>query len=136
MYAVVNYSDYRKEQSFEVITTTSNVKYAEKVAFQCIKKRIPAHKDDCIYKITTKVKNEHLRPINKTIVAYKLIEVSKHKKRFKIECTFAEVYAVIQLVAENEPVDDIDTSLICDNYYHSYDEYDDEDDADDHELTT
>jgi hypothetical protein len=30
MYAVVEYDDYRKEQSFEVIMTTDDVNYAKK----------------------------------------------------------------------------------------------------------
>jgi hypothetical protein len=34
MYDVVEYNDYRKEQSFEVITTFDDVDDANKVAFQ------------------------------------------------------------------------------------------------------
>jgi hypothetical protein len=30
MYALVEYNDYRKEQSFELITTTNDVEYAKK----------------------------------------------------------------------------------------------------------
>ena len=35
--------------------------------------------------------------INKTIIAYKIIEVDKNKKGFKIKSTFSSVYAVIEL---------------------------------------
>ena len=33
MFALVEYNDYRKEQSFEVIMTTDDVEYAKKIAF-------------------------------------------------------------------------------------------------------
>ena len=32
MYAVVRYNDYRKEQDFEIIGTTTDVEYAKKIA--------------------------------------------------------------------------------------------------------
>jgi hypothetical protein len=126
MYALVEYDDYRKEQSFEVITTTNDVEYAKKIAFQHTKKNIPTYNDDSIYKITTKMENQYLRPINKTIIAYKIIEVDKNKRGFKIKSTFSSVYAVIELnkmEIQNEDIAEIDTTLICDNY----DDYDDED---------
>ena len=63
------------------------------------------------------MENEYLQPINKTIVAYKIINVEKYKKGFKIVSSWANVYAVIELNKEIENIEEIDTSLICDNYY-------------------
>ena len=121
MYAVVEYNDYRKEQSFEVITTTDDVDYAKKVAFQFAMnqiKNVSRYANDYIYRITTRVENEYLRPINKTIISYKVIEVEKYKERFKIKSSFSTTYAVIELINEEiENIQEIDTSLICDNYY-------------------
>jgi hypothetical protein len=128
MYAVVEYNDYRKEQSFKVITATNDAEYAKKIAFQYAKKNIPTCNNNSIYKITTKMENQYLTPINKTIIAYKIIEVDKNKKGFKIKSTFSSVYAVIELnkiEIQDEAIAEIDTSLICDNYYDYYDEDDD-----------
>ena len=86
MYAVVEYNDYRKEQSFDVTMTTDDVEYAKKVAFQYAMndiKHVSRYANDYIYRITTEVENEYLRPINKTIISYKVIEVEKYKKGFK-----------------------------------------------------
>jgi len=58
-----------------------------------------------------------LTPINKTIISYKVIEVEKYKERFKIKSSFTKTYAVIELEKEIENIEEIDTSLICDNYY-------------------
>jgi hypothetical protein len=136
MYAIVEYNDYRKEQSFEVITTTDDVEYAKKVAFNKamnVIKKLSVCSDDSIYRITTEVENKYLQPINKTIVAYKIIDVEKYKKGFKIVSSWANVYAVIELKKEIENIEEIDTSLICDNYY-DYDgeryEEDNEDEED------
>jgi hypothetical protein len=121
MYAVVEYDDYRKEQSFEIITTTNDVDYAKKVAFQFAMnqiKNVSRYANDYIYRITTRVENEYLRPINKTIISYKVIEVEKYKERFKIKSSFSTTYAVIELINEDiENIQEIDTSLICDEYY-------------------
>jgi hypothetical protein len=120
MYAVVEYNDYRKEQSFEVITTTDDVDYAKKVAFQYAMndiKKVSSYTNDFLYRITTKVENEYLRPINKTIISYKVIEMEKYKKGFKIESSFSTKYAVIEIKKEIENIQEIDTSLICDDYY-------------------
>ena len=124
MYAVVEYNDFRKEQSFEVITTTDDVDYAKKVAFQYAMndiKKISSYTNDSLYRITTNVENEYLRPINKTIISYKVIEVEKYKKGFKIQSSFSNKYAVIEIKKEIENIEEIDTSLICDDYY----DYDD-----------
>ena len=124
MYAVVEYNDYRKEQSFEVITTTDDVDYAKKVAFQYAMndiKKVSIYTNDYLYRITTKEENEYLRPINKTIISYKVIEVEKYKKGFKIQSSFSNKYDVIEIKKEIENIEEIDTSLICDDYY----DYDD-----------
>ena len=120
MYAVVEYDDYRKEQSFEVISTTDDVDYAKKVAFQYAMnqiKNVSRYANDYIYRITTRVENEYLRPINKTIISYKVIEVEKYKEKFKIKSSFSTTYAVIELEKEIENIPEIDISLICDSYY-------------------
>ena len=120
MYAVVEYDDYRKEQSFEVINTTDDIDYAKKVAFQYATNQIKntsRYTNDFIYRITTRVENEYLRPINKTIISYKVIEVEKYKERFKIKSSFSTTYAVIEIEKEIENIQEIDTSLICNNYY-------------------
>jgi hypothetical protein len=120
MYAVVEYDDYRKEQSFEVMMPTDDVDYAKKVAFQFAMNQITnvsRYANDYIYRITTRVENEYLTPINKTIISYKVIEVEKYKERFKIKSSFSTTYAVIELEKEVENIQEIDTSLICDNYY-------------------
>jgi hypothetical protein len=120
MYAVVEYDDYRKEQSFEVISTTDDVDYAKKVAFHYAMngiKNMSKYANDCIYRITTRVEDEYLRPINKTIISYKVIEVEKYKEKFKIKSSNSTTYAVIELEKEIENIQEIDKSLICDNYY-------------------
>ena len=125
MYAVVEYNDYRKEQSFEVITTTDDVDYAKKVAFQYAMndiKKASIYTNDSVYRITTKVENEYLRPINKTIISYKVIDVEEYEKRFKIKSSFSSKYAVIEIKKEIENIQEIDTSFICDNFYdYNYD---------------
>ena len=129
MYAVVEYNDYRKEQSFEVIATTEDVEYAKKVAFQNAKKNLPKDRFDSIYKITTKIENEYLEPINKIVVAYKIVEVEKYKKKFIIRTPYSCVYTVLELKKREEEIEEIDMSLICDNYV----EEDDVDDVEDKE---
>ena len=124
MYAVVEYNDYRKEQSFEVIATTDDIEYAKKVAFQNAKKNLPKDRINSIYKITTKIENEYLEPINKIVVAYKIIEVEKYKKEFIIRTPYSSVYAVLKLKKQDIEIEEIDMSLICDNYV-------EEDDVDD-----
>ena len=130
MYAVVEYNDYRKEQSFEVIATTDDVEYAKKVAFQNAKKNLPKDKSDSIYKITTKIENEYLEPINKIVVAYKIVEVEKYKKEFIIRTPYSSVYAVLKLKKQEIEIEEIDMSLICNNYDDDEDD-DDDDDEDD-----
>lgn len=131
MYAVVQYSDYRKEQNFEVITTTDDVDYAKKVAFQYAKNSIPqisSNEDNSFYKINTRVRNEYLRPINKTIIAYRVINVKNYRKKVTIQYSFTNIYAVIELKKDIGTIEEIDTSLICDNYKHEDDEEDEDED--------
>ena len=132
MYAVVQYSDYRKEQNFEVIATTDDVDYAKKVAFQYAKNSIPqisSNEDNSFYKINTRVKNEYLRPINKTIIAYRVINVKNYRKKVTIQYLFTTIYAVIELDKDIGNIEEIDTSLICDNYKHEDDEEDEDEDT-------
>jgi len=132
MYAVVDFTDYRKEQCFKVVMSTSDVEYAKKVAFQIAKKELGKEKDteNSFYKITTKFQCEYLHPVNKIIICYKIIKLVKHKKGFKIESYNPRVYAVIELNKTDmtESVDEIEQSFICDNYY-SYDDDEEDDDV-------
>ena len=121
MYAIVEYEDYRKEQKFKVISTTDDIDRAIKIAFQNAKKKIPNQIDESIYKITTKIENEYLQPMNKTIISYRIINVKEFKKKFKISCQYSTVYAVIELEKDSmENIEEIDTSFICDNYCDDY----------------
>lgn len=116
MYAVVEYNDYRKEQHFEVITTTDDVEYAKRLSFNNAKKSIP--KDGGLYMLTTDFENEYLTPKNKTITAYKVINVKKHEDVFRINYSLSTVHAVIEIEAKQkiETIDEIDMSLVCDDY--------------------
>lgn len=72
-FSVVKYNDVEKKPTFEVITSTDDVEYAKKVAFQCAKKNMIQEKNadktggDWVYKISTNTKNEHVNPVNKTV---------------------------------------------------------------------
>ena len=121
MYAVVEYNDYRKEQTFEVIITTDDVNHAKKVAFSIAKNKLPKDDNESIYKLTSEIEDEYLLPINKKIISYKIISLEKYKKGLKINCTYSTVYAVIELKKQDiENIEEIDTSFICNKYY-SYD---------------
>ena len=74
---------------------TSDVEYAKKVAFQNAKKKLPKDTSDYICKITSKIVNEYLEPINKTIIAYKIIEMHKYENRFIIRDRDSTIYAVL-----------------------------------------
>lgn len=129
MYAIVKYNDYLKEQHFEVIRTTDDVEYAKKFAFQLAKKLLSSYKDTCcVYKIANKNENLYLYPVNETIVAYNINKLIKYKNKFKLVTTFSTVYAVIKMkpVSESADVEEIDTTLICDDYFEH--DYEDEDD--------
>lgn len=135
MYAVVDFTDYRKDNRFEVVGVTEDVEYAKKIAFQIAKKKLSRQRntENSVFKITTKIEEyeyEYLHPLNKIIVAYKIIELVKYKEGLKIVSCNTSVHAVVELdkteITEN--LDEIDPSLVCDNYY-SYnhnDDYNDE----------
>ena len=57
MYAVVDFTDYRKDNRFEVVGVTEDVEYAKKVAFQIAKKELSRMRntEKSFYKITTKI---------------------------------------------------------------------------------
>ena len=138
MYAVVDFTDYRKDNRFEVVTFTEDLEYAKKIAFQSAKKTLSRQRntEKTFYKITTKIQDyeyEYLHPLNKIIVAYKIIELVEYKKGFKIVSCNTNVHAVVELdkteITEN--LNEIDPSLVCDNYYcydHNDDYNDDEND--------
>ena len=119
MYAVVRYNDYRKEEDFEIIaTTTTDVEYAKKIAFNKIKESMPECKqDDELYKIATDIETEYFQPINKEIISYRIIKVKKYKNKLKKLYHYTTKYAVVEFAVENtENLNEIDSSLICDNY--------------------
>jgi AAA15 family ATPase/GTPase len=134
MYAVVYFTDYRKDNRFEVVYTTEDLEYAKKSAFTIAKKELSRMRntENSVFKITTKIEEyeyEYLHPLNKIIIAYKIIELVKYKKGLKIASSNTSVYSVIELdkAERTEKLDEIETSLICDNYY-SYDHYDSDSD--------
>ena len=118
MYAVVRYNDYRKEEYFEIIATTTDVEYAKKIAFNKIKEGIPECKqDDELYKIATDIETEYFQPINEEIISYRIIKVKKYKNKLKKLYHYTTKYAVVEFEVENtENLNEIDSSLICDNY--------------------
>jgi AAA15 family ATPase/GTPase len=136
MYAAVYFTDYRKENRFEVLESTSSVEYAKKLAFQFAKKELSRMRntEKSVFKITTKTEEyeyEYLHPLNKIILAYKIIELVKYKKGLKIVSSNTSIYAVFELdkteITEN--LDEIEPSLICDKYY-SYNHCDSDSDSD------
>lgn len=127
MYAVVRYNDYRKEQHFEIIGTTNDVEYGKIIAFNKIKENIQnmtkCKNDDELYKIETDIETEYFQPINKEIISYRIIKVKKCKNKFKKIYHYTTKYAVVEFaVGNSENLEEIDTSLICDDYV----DYDDD----------
>jgi hypothetical protein len=118
MYALVKYNDYRKEEDFEIIATTTDVEYAKKIAFNKIKEDMPESKhDDELYKISTDIETEYFQPINKEIISYRIIKVKKCKNKLKKLYHYTTKYAVLEFEVENnENLEEIDTSLLCDDY--------------------
>jgi hypothetical protein len=92
MYAVVRYNDYRKEEHFEIIATTTDVEYAKKIVFNKIKEDIQnmpeCKNDDELYKISDHIETEYFQPINKEIISYRIIKVKKYKNKLLHLCTF------------------------------------------------
>jgi hypothetical protein len=121
MYAVIRYNDYRKEQDFEIIATTTDVEYAKKIAFNKIKENIQnmpeCKNDDELYKIETDIETDYFKPINKEIVSYRIIKVKKCTNKLKKIYHYTTKYAVVEFAVGNfENLEEIDTSLICDDY--------------------
>ncbi len=106
MFAVVKYNDYRKEQSFEIITCTEDFEYAKKMAFNMCR---CSFDKNAIQKITTQEKNHFLHPINKTIVSYRVIDIADNS----ISAIYSTVYAVLEISnpSANSVLDEVDESL-------------------------
>ena len=137
-YAVVEYNDDRKEQSFNIKMVTEDVELAKKVAFNNAKKNIPA-RDKGNHKITSKFEAErYLMPNNKIIIEYTIISGREVKNKFKVSCTYSNIHAVVELkqnALTQEQVGDIDLNLLCNNYIGSDCEFDEEDDEEeDYEI--
>ena len=114
MYGVVKYNNYRKEVTFKVICATDDLEEAKKNAFHYAKLDIP--NDENIYKITTiEDYYNYVVSLNKTIIQYRIICVSEYKKKYKFEFSETNVYSVIEM-PKKTIVEDIDTSLFCDEY--------------------
>jgi len=125
MYAVVRYNDYRKQEDFQIISTTTDVEYAKKIAFNKIKEYmqyIPECKhDDELYKIATDIETEYFQPNNREIISYRIIKVKKCRNKLKKIYHYTNKYAVLEFEVENsENLEEIDTSLICDDYIEDY----------------
>jgi hypothetical protein len=118
MYAVIQYNNYRKEVNFKVNHLTNDLEEAKKVAFYHAKHNIPT--DENIYKITS-IEDSYcyVQSLNQTIIQYRVICVSKYKQKYKFEFSETDIYAVIEM-QKKQIVEDIDTTLLCDDYL-SYD---------------
>ena len=118
MYAVIQYNNYRKEVNFKVNHLTNDLEEAKKVAFYHAKHNIPT--DENIYKITS-IEDSYcyVQSLNQTIIQYRVICVSKYKQKYKFEFSESDIYAVIEM-QKKQIVEDIDTTLLCDDYL-SYD---------------
>ena len=114
MYGVVKYNNYKKEVTVKVICATDDLEEAKKIAFHYAKLDIP--NDENIYKITSIEDYSHyVTLLNKTIIQYRIICVSEYKKKYKFEFSETNIYSVIEM-PKKTIVEDIDTSLLCDEY--------------------
>lgn len=119
MYGVVKYNNYRKEVTFKVIYVTDNLDEAKNIAFHQAKLEIPSD-DDNIYKITSIEDTcPYVQSLNKSIIQYRVICVLEYKQKYKFEFSETTIYSVIEM-PKKPIVEDIDLSLLCDDY-HSYD---------------
>jgi hypothetical protein len=81
MYSVVEYNNYRKEQTFEIKIITDNLDYAKKYAFNRAKTFLNTENetmDECdkiTNKITTNISEKYLYPNNDIIIEYSVITV-------------------------------------------------------------
>ena len=62
------------------------------------------------------MENQYLRPINKTIIAYKIIEVDKNKKGFKFKKAFPTTVEGFSLNYENTDFKIKSITFACQNY--------------------
>jgi len=125
MYAVVEYDDYRKEQSFTVIFATNNLEEAKVIAFKKAKQNLINYdlkEPDFVYKLTTNVKTDYFRPTNEIIISYRVVILSQQEKRLLLKSSSTNVVAVIKMnnndndqLLQNNDEDDYDL-FICDNY--------------------
>ena len=137
MYAV-EYNDDRKEQSFNVKMVTEDVELAKKVAFNNAKKDIDMYGGKDSHRITSNFEPErYLMPSNKIIIEYTLISGSAIMNKFKVNYTYSNIHAVVELKPNGlaqEQVEGIDLSLLCNNYIGSNCEFDEEDEEEDYEI--
>lgn len=123
MYAVVRYSDYRKENTIEVMQVTPDLDSAKKAAFHGIKRS--ARDDDKFdYKI---VKNNYedragyVYMEGKVIVEYSMAacekedereEDTKWKRARNIDHYVSDVWSIVEVKCnDHEALDDIDESM-------------------------
>ena len=121
MYAVVEYSDSRKENYFRVITTTDWLDYAKKLAFKHAKDYL-IHENNfkttdyqVNFKITSEIQHQYVYPNNNIIVEYRVVGI-ENNYHDELELTFATgpTYAVIELEDHNKKnyLEEIDENLI------------------------
>jgi len=121
MYAVVEYSDSRKENYFRVIMMTDWLDYAKKLAFKHAKdyliheNNFKTAEDQVIYKITTEIQHQFVYPNNNIIVEYRVVGIENNNYN-ELEVTFATgpTYAVVELEDHNKKnyLEEIDENLI------------------------
>jgi len=132
MFAVVNYNDYRKEVDFKIHMVTNDIEEAKKIAFQHSSKLLKEMQKDnkdkdnqCEYKITTNNESKnYVKCLNKIVMTYTVICVLKRKNKApKLEYAETSIYAVVELPREIKETGDenrdgnIDSSLLCNDYY-------------------
>ena len=120
MYAVVEYSDSRKENYFKVITTTDWLDFAKKIAFKHAKdyliheNNFKTPDDEVFYKITSEIQHQHVYPNNNIIVEYRVVGIENNYYN-ELEVTFATgpTYAVIEFDEYSKKnIEEIDENLI------------------------
>lgn len=119
MYGVVEYSNYRKEQSFEILHITKDLENAKKINLLNANKHVASSKSTspCL-KITEPDEddNVYLRCLNKVICSYKLVEVEKTKKGFELLGNYSNIFAVVEIenkIDENVEIPFVDPNIIC-----------------------
>ena len=88
--------------------------------------------DKVSHKITSNFEPErYLMPSNKIIIEYTMISGSEVMDNFKVNYTYSDIHAVVELEQNAltlEQVEDIDLSVLCNNYIGSDCEFDEEED--------